>query len=186
MKSNPASTPTFLPTREVVTEQQVAACLAVLRELQPYTLGQPQFTDVPADRPELDGGVKDSLSVALMSVLGRIERIMTDNARWDVSGTTEIFKQLVETQKAQQAFLREQAASAHLVQLPQFLLKPELMSDGTHFYAIWGNKDLPGGRIIGRGVTPTAALSDFDAAFNRAPAEQLQLILEQNPPEESE
>lgn len=183
-------TAAYLPTKEFATEQQISACLAVLRELQSYVHGPaPGFlVENPPDRPELDGGIKSAVSVAVMSVCDRIEKIMVDEARWSLDGTLDLFKELAATQKAQQEFLREQALSAHLIQLPSYLLKPELLSDGSQFYAIWGNRDLPGGRIVGRGKTPAAALHDFDDAFNRAPADQLQLILEQtqNPPPETE
>lgn len=183
-------TPAYLPTKEFATEQQISACLAVLRELQGYVHGPAPilFSETLPERPELDGGVKSAVTVAVMSVCDRIEKIMREEARWSVDSTLDLFKELAATQKAQQKFLEEQAASAHLIQLPQYLLKPELMSDGDQFFAVWGNRNLPGGRIIGRGKTPAAALGDFDDAFNRAPADQLQLIFEQNqtPPSETE
>jgi hypothetical protein len=186
-KHSPA-TPSFLPTKEFVTDQQVSACLSVLRELQPYAFGPPMhfFAENPPERPELDGGVKSAVQVAIMSVCDRLEKIMTDEKRWEVSGTTDIFKELAKTQKAQQAFLIEQAKSAHVVQLPHYLLRPEIMCDGSVFIAVWGNKDLPGGRIFGQGRTPNEALADFDEAFNRTPGEQIQLILEQNQPPPSD
>lgn len=182
--------PQVLHTRELVTEQQVSACLAVLRELQPYVNGPvPSLfsNEGVSQRPELDGGIQSAISVAVISVCDRIEQIMRDGKRWDVESTLEVFKEMAATQRAQQKFLEEQALSAHLIQLPQYLLKPELLTDGVHYFALWGNRDLPGGRIIGQGKTPAEALDDFDEAFNRTPSDQLQLILDQTtPPSESE
>ena len=179
----------FVPTREFVTEQQIASCLAVLRELQPYVITFPAASwdgSPPPERPELDGGIKASVSTTIMAVCDRLDRVMKEDARWDISGTTDLFKALAKTQEAQQEFLREQAASARIVQLPHYQLRPQLMHDGEQYFAVWGDLSLPGGRIIGAGRSPAAALEDFDAAFERAPAEQLQLILEQVEPSETD
>lgn len=181
-----------VPTREVITEQQVAACMTVLHHLQPYILGPAlgkfAFPDEVPDRPDLDGGVAAAVSVAAMSVFSRLEKLFTDDARWDAGNSIDLIAQLIVTQKEQQTFLREQAAAARMIQLPHFQLKPELVHDGHNFFATWGDARRPGGQIIGMGATPAAALVDFDAAFERAPAEQLTLILDQTekPPTQPE
>lgn len=176
--------PSYIPTKEFITEQQVSACLSVLRELHGYVQGPAMnfFGEAPPERPELDGGVKSSVAVAIISVCDRLEKIMGDESRWRVEETLSVFKEMTATQKAQQAFLHEQTAAAHSVQLPHYQLRPELMSDGELFFAVWGNKNLPGGRIVGRGKTPAEALADFDDAFDRTPSDQLNLILDQTQP----
>jgi hypothetical protein len=131
----------------------------------------------------LSGEIKVAAITTTIKLLDRIDRIVSEEARWTINSTTDFYAELSKTQKAQQEFLAEQTRAAKSIQLPQYQLRPTLMRDNQFFFAVWGDGTKPGASIIGRGITAKEALADFDAAFERAPAEQLNLILEQeNPP----
>lgn len=163
-----------IPSREFITEQQVHIVLHAINALQPFVL-----TPIPEDgttRPGSEGRIAaDNTLVALCS---RLDKIMEEESRWSMSGTVDFYAELAKTQKIQQEFLVEQARAAKMVTLPHYLLRPTLARDSLNFYAIWGDASKEGASIIGIGKTPNEAMADFDAAFDKAPPEQLSIILE--------
>jgi len=165
----------MIPSRELITEQQVVIVLSAIRDIYPGLMNE----DCPKE-------AKLAAEATFMGLCDRLDKIVADEARWSMIGTVNFYDELVETQKAQQEFLSVQTTAASLVLRPSYIHRPTLMRDENYFYAVWGDSTTPGGAIIGVGGTPNAALTDFDAAFDRAPAAQLNLILEtENPPEET-
>jgi hypothetical protein len=157
----------IVPSREYITEQQVVIVLSAIREMYPGLINE----DCPKE-------ARLAAEATFMGLCDRLDKIVADEARWSMTGTSNFYDELAETQKAQQEFLSTQTAAASIVLRPSYIHRPTLMRDDTNFYAVWGDSTIPGGAIIGVGATPNAALADFDAAFDRAPKDQLSLIIE--------
>jgi hypothetical protein len=160
-----------IPSQEYITEQQVVILLSALREIYPGLMNE-----------EFPKEAKLAAEATFLGLCDRLDKIIADEARWSMIATTNFYDELVETQKAQREFLSTQTAAASLVLRPSYIHRPTLMRDETHFYAVWGDSTKAGGSIIGVGATPNAALIDFDAAFDRAPKDQLNLLLETENP----
>jgi hypothetical protein len=165
----------IVPSREYITEQQVVIVLSAIREMYPGLMNE----DCPKE-------ARLAAEATFMGLCDRLDKIVADEARWSMTGTASFHDELIETQKAQQEFLSTQTAAASIVLRPSYIHRPTLMRDETNFYAVWGDSTTPGGSIIGVGATPNAALADFDAAFDRAPKDQLNLILEPENPTSKE
>jgi hypothetical protein len=167
--NSPKASGLIVPSREFINEQQATVILASLREVGMWMAKSEDL--VP-------GEARVAAENTFIKICDRLEKIIDEEARWSMTGATNFYDELVETQKAQQEFLSTQTAAASLVLRPSYIHRPTLMRDGISFYAVWGDSSIPGGAIIGVGATPNAALADFDAAFDRAPKDQVNLILE--------
>jgi len=166
----------MVPSREYITDQQVGILLASIREVGIWMAKSEDL--VP-------GEARTAAENTFIGLCTRLDSLVNDETRWSMGATQNFYDELVETQKAQQEFLSTQTAAASLVLRPSYTHRPTLMRDETHFYAIWGDSTRAGASIIGVGATANAALADFDAAFDRAPKDQLNLILETEDPEET-
>lgn len=160
-----------IPSREFITEQQATVILASIREVGIW---------MSKSEDMIPGEARAAAENTFIGLCDRLDKIITDDARWSMTDTTQFYEELIQTQKSQQEFFAAQTESTKIVQKPHFQLKPMLMRDDTKFYAVWGDSTKPGGAIIGVGATPSAALIDFDSAFERTPAEQVSIILEQD------
>lgn len=167
MKPNPDGL--VVPSREFITDQHVGVLLASIREVGIW---------MAKSEDMVPGEARTAAENTFIGLCERLDKIVTEDSRWSMVATTNFYDELVETQKAQQEFLSTQTAAASLVLRPSYIHRPTLMRDETNFYAVWGDSTRAGASIIGVGATPNAALADFDAAFDRAPAAQLNLILE--------
>lgn len=161
-----------IPSRESTNAFQVNTLLAIIHNLEPYLLESPR--DLGQVKPELDGGAASAAVVTFVKACERLDQVLADPARWSMEQSNELYKSLVATQEQQQAFLREQTAAAKIVQRPAFLLKPTMIAWEGGYLAFYGDPNNTDAVIAGRGPTPEAALADFDAAFGRTPAEQVQ------------
>lgn len=172
--SQPKTNGLLIPSRELITEQQATILLASIREVG---LWMAKSEDL------VPGEARTAAENTFIALCERLDKLVADETRWSMSGTTNFYDELAETQKAQQEFLSTQTAAASLVLRPSYIHRPTLMRDDTHFYAVWGDSTVVGGAIIGIGGTPNEALADFDRAFDRAPAGQQNLLLETEEPE---
>lgn len=167
-----------VPLKEEITDRQLGPILAVIRELQPYLLEdvvEPGGT--PKDR-SVDGGVESAAATTFLKACARMDSILDDESRWSLKTHNTLVAEMVKTQKAQQKFIEVQQASSENLQAPHFLLRPTLGIAGEGYVAWWGNINVAGEAIIGQGKTPNEAFADFDAAFERTPAEQIYLVAE--------
>lgn len=161
-----------VPSRESTNAFQVNTILAVIHNLEPFLVEPAR--DLGQTRPELDGDAVCSASATFIKACDRLDQILADSTRWSMDAPNELYRALVATQVEQQAFIREQTAAAKIVQRPAFLLKPTLLVWEAGYLAFYGNPNNSDEVIAGRGPTPEAALADFDAAFARTPAQQVQ------------
>lgn len=154
--------------------------LAVMGNLGPYLLDAPphrMFHRPEEEASKLDGGAAASAVVTFINVCTRLDAILADQTRWDTATHDRLYDSIESVQRAQETFLKEQAESARSVRRPSFQLRPTIANDGQRFVAFFGDITRAGYSIIGIGGTPSEALADFDAAFERAPKDQLVLAL---------
>lgn len=178
MKPNPYQQFQQVPSREAAHSEQIACLLAVSHALQPYLLEHHRELDPLHKAPELDGGAQAAASATFIGVCKRLDEIISDSSRWNLEKHHELYSELVKTQQAQQAFLGTQQKAAEVVLRPSFQMKPSIAQVGNGFVAIFGDPNNPALQIVGLGVTPEAALQDFDAAFARTPSKQIKLVAE--------
>lgn len=172
--SQPKYSGLTVPSREFITDQHIGILLASIREVG---IWMSKAEDVVPSEARV------AAENTFIGLCDRLDKIITDETRWSMTGTTNFYDELIATQKAQQEFLSMQTAAASLVLRPSYIHRPTLMRDETHFYAVFGDSTKAGSSIIGVGATANAALADFDAAFDRAPKDQLNLILDTENPE---
>lgn len=159
-----------IPTKEAVTEAQLLPILATLQTLGPL-LARPQFeVDYPA---KADGGAMTAIGLAVIAACGRLEAIFAESERYSFSDTAKLFETIQKSQEAQLAFLQAQKLAAEEVMRPSFQLRPSLGIAENHYFVYWGDPNTEGGSIIGTGATIAEAMADFDAAFHRAPNDQV-------------
>lgn len=161
---------TAIPTKEAVTEAQLLPILATLQTLGPL-ISRPQFdVEYPA---KADGGAMTAIGLAIIAACSRLEAIFADSARYSFADTSKLFETMQKTQEAQLAFLLAQKAAAEEVMRPSFQLKPTLGIAENRYFVYWGDPQSEGGSIVGTGNTIAEAMADFDAAFHRAPNDQV-------------
>lgn len=168
----------YFPLKEELTDRMVGPLLAVIRELAPFLL---EPTREPGSTPtadKLDGGVESAAATTFLRTCARLDSIIDDASRWELKTHNTLIAEMVKTQRAQQKFIEVQRQSSENLQAPHFLLRPTLAITAGRYIAFWGNINVAGEAIIGQGDTPNAAFEDFDAAFERTPAEQIYLVAE--------
>lgn len=174
MSTTPRQEP--LPSRESTSRFQIEAVLAIAREMSPYLLGHHQM--FATEDPKIDGGAQCAAATTFIKACSLLEDILGDESRWNLKPVASLYDAAIAVQEQQKLFLIEQTAAAKEVRRPYFQLRPELALVDGGYVAYWGNLDIQGGSIVGRGETPEAAFKDFDLAFSRTPEQQVQAITE--------
>lgn len=168
----------YIPTKEDLTNQQLGAILAVVRELQPYLLDEIVEPGETPTASSLKGEAVVAATTTLIKALSRIDTILEDQSRYSIKPYFDAMAEVVKTHKAQQRFIAAQTASTEMLQRPSFALRPTVAIMGESYIAFWGTIEKAGEAICGVGNTPNEALADFDDAFDRAPKEQVIVIAE--------
>lgn len=163
----------MIPMREMVTDKQINTVLDVLRDLQPYILLTQREVDSAIPK-ELDGGVASSATTTFIRACNRLDAMLDDAERWTLRSSDSLYDAMKAHYEAAVKVTASQLDAVANMQRPSRRLKPSFTRIGEEFIAFWGTADLPGGMILGRGPTPEVALNDFDAAFERRAAEQIQ------------
>lgn len=161
---------TMIPTKEAVTEAQLLPILATLQTLGPLLTRPLTEVEYPS---EMDGGAQSAIAMAVIKACNRLGDIFDETARYSIVDTEKFFNTLQKSQEAQIEFLKSQKLAAEEVLRPSFQLRPTLGIHDGGYFAYWGDVTTEGGYIVGTGPTPASALLDFDAAFHRAPGEQI-------------
>lgn len=166
---------TGIPSRESTAEQQVHTALSVLHALLPYVL-EPQ-REPGKEVKEMDGGVECAVVATFVKACNRLDAMLDDPSRWRLEDHDRLYDSMVKSHEAQQGFLKAQTDAANIVQRPSYQLRPVLAQTLDNLYiAYYGNPQVDGGCLIGRGKTPKEALEDFDRAFERTTDEQFRII----------
>ena len=172
MNNAPVNQRPNVPAAESLTDMQVNTVLSVLNSLQPYLLLTQREIDTGM-KPELDGGVPCAALSTFVTACSRLDALLNDASRWDGLATGNLMTAMTEHYDSATKFNDSQTATHAELHRPSRRLQPRFTTIGQEFIAVWGDAQLPGGQILGRGKTPAEALLDFDAAFNRAVGEQL-------------
>lgn len=162
-----------IPARELVTECQVQNLLAITIALQPYLLVENREWSGPPP-PCLDGGAHAAAVSTFVVTCQKIEDLVIEPKRWDTGTHDLLYENIAKLQKAQIELFETQRRVTEALEKPSYSLKPQIrLIEGGKYIAYFGDLSTPGGAVIGSGDTPRKALNDFDAAWDRAPIEQL-------------
>jgi len=152
-----------LPCRETVSNFQFETLFSALESLRPYLLLPPR--ELEAEAPQLDGGVVAAAVATFTKICDRMEVMLADNDRWSLKQNDELYSAITN-------YYRDAGST---LTRPSRNFRPEFTIINGEYIAMWGNPNLPGGIVIGKGPTPEAALLDFDIAFKRKTDEQYRL-----------
>lgn len=164
--------PVVVQTKEDATQQQVHMVLHIAHAMRTMLI-------LPDDElaTRLSGEATLAAQATLIKACGRLDSILEDSGRWTLGEHNKLHKAIVEVHEMQKRVLQSQLDMIETQRRPSFQLRPRIATySDKYFIAFWGNLAEPGMAIIGRGVTPDAALKDFDAAFHRTSREQFQTI----------
>ncbi len=163
---------TEIPTRDACSNQQVDTVLKVLAYLQAYVLNF-HHEDESA-RPEMDGGTKCAAQVTFMKACNRLDAILDDSERWNLSSHDALYNAVTKNHESAAALHAEQMESLKSIKRPCHHFKPQFTTvQGGIVVAYWGELTDPGSLIMGKGATPEEALADFDKAFHRVAKDQV-------------
>jgi len=162
-----------IPSRESTSHGQLQALLMITQALQPYLILPPQ-ENIPRD-PQIDGGTVAAAATTFIKTCGKIDDLLADLSRWSLESQDALYNALVQTQEQQQKFLQAQIVAAASIARPSFQFKPVLVAVEGGYAAIHD-------AVVGYGVTPEAAMADFDLAFQRIPQHQHKIEATQEMP----
>lgn len=172
----------LVPNRESVGNEQIHTLLHIANALQAYLLAPHREFDPSNPHPELDGGALAAATVTFCNACKRLDEVLADTSRWDLSKVNDLYAGILKTQEEHQKLFAAQTKVAENALLPSTQLRPTILHHQGIFLAIHGDPALPSGHIVGRGHTPEAALHDFNLAFKRMANDQYQIAVE--PPED--
>lgn len=121
------------------------------------------------DRPELDGGVKCAAESALIRVCDRIERIASDDDRWNTEGLGNVETAVLELLNAETYQASVRAETMNRMGAPHVLLRATVgINSETGMWLCFTNTPLESKRVrplIGIGSTAEEACQNFDDQF---------------------
>ncbi len=161
-----------MPSREQTSNAQFDTVLSVLGALTPYLLLSHREIDDTLPR-SLDGGASASAVATFATACNRLDAMLNDPERWKLDQTDAVQGAVQEHFRGAAEVHKAQVQAVADMRRPSVVRKPRLTTIGGEFIAIWGDPSLPGGLILGRGMTPEEALEDFDQAFTRQAGQQL-------------
>lgn len=169
-----------IPSRDSTTVTQISALLAVANQLQPYLLLPHPDVDDENSRnpPKLNGEALIAATSTFIKTCEALDQIVSDATRWSLAQSDALYHAATAAQNQHKAFLLAQTQAAQAIKRPAYQLRPTLAVFENNYIAYWGDITVEDAAIIGRGLTPEAALADFDAAFQRSPDKQVRLIFE--------
>jgi len=162
-----------IPTKEHTSNMQVHTILAIMGHLQPYLLLTHREVDGELHQLELDGGAKTSAEVTFINACARLDAILKEEDRWSNKEQNGLMESTIKTQQSLMAVHEAQLKALEIASGPAKLYPPTFTTANGQYYAFHGSADFPGGIIIGKGNTPAEAVADFEAAFDKIPADQL-------------
>lgn len=183
-------------SREDVTTQHVGTLLSVIQNLSAVlTRHSYHRTDDDDERwkkdnARFDGGTTPAIQHTIIRACERLDEVLADTSRWTLGKENDLQEAIIKMHNAQEKLAEENLELVRTHKRPCAIWKPQLAtvepkdrSTPSFFIAFWGDINKPGFAIIGRGQTPEAALLDYDEKFKQTPAQQIQLIAnEQQPP----
>jgi hypothetical protein len=93
----------------------------------------------------------------------------------------DLYQSILDLHEAQRKQLAAATRVSEAVASPSYQLRPVIIHNEGIFIAVYGDVKVPGGHIVGRGLTPESALADFDQAFKRTAIEQYRVEADNHP-----
>lgn len=157
-----------IASREIVTRYQIDMCLgaiattgSMLGHYLRVTPEEKQFAAQP-ECPE----VRIALENTITAACARLDKIIGEEARWDMAFQAEVEKNYMQAQEQQNQLARQQYAAAMEITSPHFRYRPTLfrLKDGS-WCAFLGDINFMDLGVVGVGTSPKAAIEAFDDAF---------------------
>jgi hypothetical protein len=165
-----------IPNRENVTTAQMQNLLSVLSHTANFLIASqmhgPQDDDTGGTA--LDGGAKCAVETTIINVCSRLDAVLADGDRWNVTEHLKTEQALRSAYEQQGKMLEAQAAAYAEITTPHHRYKPQLvrMPDKT-WLAFAGNPDDLDNALCGIGDSPKQALEAFDELFSGRVPEHL-------------
>lgn len=141
----------------VQTAQALVSCLRAERA-SVFDQEQPQ-------PPQLDGGSKSAIEMALIQVCNRIDSVMKEDARWTCKTQQQLEKHMLAVNKASVALMKAQTTRVEESNTPHGKYKPKMIKLPDYWVAFLGDLLDIENTICGIGRTPQEALEAFDGVF---------------------
>lgn len=158
------------PAPEQVTHSHIENISILIETLKPFILPLPRDpqSSIPQPAERLDGESAIAATTTFIKACSRLDALLDDPERWTMTPHKELYAAINANYLQQFQFLKAQTQAANNLCRPFFLLKPDLVQlDDGSFVAYWGDIETSGAGLVGRGATPAAAFTDFDAAYFR-------------------
>lgn len=160
-----------MQTREELTAHQVSILINIVHTMRSVAFGSPIEESAPLKECQI------AAENTLIKTCERLEMIVEDGKRWSLDQHREAHSAIIAAHKKQEQLVQANLELIEMHKRPSVILKPIVATYmRKYFLAYFGKIEEPGMAIIGRGNTPAEALADFDAAFNRTPAQQFRII----------
>lgn len=140
-------------SREAITDAQIHTLLGVAGMLHSVLAG----AATEGSSPAVDGGARAAAEVTFNNVCSRLDAIVNDPARWDLTGYDDFYRQSMQLMRAQTAATEE-------INTPHFRLKPTLFRLAAGGWAAVAGRQLDHA-LVGTGATPEEAIVAFDLIF---------------------
>lgn len=154
--------------REQVNQSQVSLLVQTAQALVSCLRGQAPasfFDQEPKSLPELDGGAKSAIEMALVQVCNRIDTVMREDGRWNCKTQQQLEKQMTAANKANIALMKAQTERIMEANTPHGKYRPSLTRLPKYWVAFLGDLNDVSAAVVGIGRTPQEALESFDRIF---------------------
>jgi hypothetical protein len=152
-----------LPGALDVTARQVQILMSTLQALIPFVMkgGSLHFPGAGDNQPEMDGEVVSSAAATAIKLFDRIDVLVADSSRWDLSRVEKFEKQALEANEAQQKALKEATR-------PCMLMRPRVGYNPLQdVWVVFTDAKEGLAALAGVGDSPEAAMEDFDRQYER-------------------
>lgn len=160
--SEAKQTPINLPQREVLNQMQIDTLLRTINTLT-MTLGQ--MDNCKDDETSIYKEAGLSAEVSLMAACARLDILLADNNRWDLSALQGAEQKLIELYEANTKLLNVRSAVEAGAMVPHMKYKPVILRMGDGWAAVYGDPEFLDKALVGYGDTPEKALKCFDLLF---------------------
>ncbi len=152
-----------LPSRESVSAMQITSLLNMLTIVGNYSIhAQMSETEGGAQ----DGGVKCAVESTIINLCNRLDEVLAEHGRFDLSNQDSLENHLGDTYKMNTRMLLAQAIAYEEIISPHHKLKPHIVKLGPgNWLAFAGDINNLDNAICGMGAYPEQAIQAFDELF---------------------
>lgn len=163
-----------LPSRDSVVSFQVNTLLQIAGCLGAFVANSRTDDSVGGAN---DGGARMSAELSFSKVCARLDAIVDDSSRWDMSQQDLLEKTLLQAYDENIEAIRLAAAAAKSQAAPSTRFKPGLLFlPKLGWCAILGDMNNLESCVIGYGATPEQAMLSFDVNFEAGPPDAAAIL----------